>query len=248
MRLLLWMLMIAVLLVLPVQAWAQGDYLTVDLTEDSVNITAGFDGARLSLFGVKEQEGDVAIVISGPARPMVVRRKSQVMGMWMNTDAVSFRNVPVYYDLALSSPENAIAMNAVREELDVGLDALAFQPAARYEADTVRKFREALIRNKQLQGHFPLEPRDVVFLNENFFRANFYMPPDVPTGEYAITTYLFNNGAVTSSRVTTLRVAQVGFNAGLYRFAHLNALAYGLVAVLLAIVAGGAGYVLWRKD
>ena len=73
-------ILIAILLLVPGYALAQitGNDLTIDLAEKSVNITTGFTGASLSLFGVKEQTGDIAIVIQGPERRMVVRRKDQV--------------------------------------------------------------------------------------------------------------------------------------------------------------------------
>ena len=99
-----------------------------------------------------------------------------------------------------------------------------------------------------MEGYFSLEPKSIVFLNDNFFRANFYMPANVPTGDYLIKTYLFQNGEIKSVSETQLRVAQVGFNASLYRFAHLQATAYGLVAVLLAMLAGGSGWMFLRRD
>ncbi len=227
---------------------AGGNDLTVDLAEKSVNITTGFTGANLSLFGVKEQAGDIAIVIEGPSRRMVVRRKGQAAGIWMNVDSVNFLNVPVYYDLALSRAEHDIAAADILREQEIGLDSLNFEPVNREDVEVALRFREALIRNKQAQGHFPLEPKDIIFLSNNFFRANFYMPADVPTGEYIIKTYLFKNGAVLGKRETKLRVGQVGFSARVYRFAHFQGLAYGLLSVALAIVAGGSAWMFLRKD
>lgn len=225
-----------------------GNQLTVDLAEKSVNITTGFTGANLSLFGVKEQAGDIAIIIVGPERRMVVRRKDQVAGIWMNRESVSFYNVPVYYDLALSRAEREIASAEVLEMQGVGLDALNFEPVGREDEEEVGRFKEALIRNKQIQGHFPLEPKNIVFLSNNFFRADFYMPANVPTGEYVIKTYLFRDGGVIGKQETKLRVGQVGFSARVYRFAHFQGLAYGLLSVLLAIVAGGSAWYFLRKE
>lgn len=231
------------------KAQANAKALTIDLAQKEVNITTGFNGAHLALFGVKEQPGDIAIVITGPPGRMIVRRKEQVMGIWMNEDSLSFRNVPVYYDLALSKPEYQIAPAVLRQGYGIGLDALDFAPVTnRVEVGEVERFKEALIRNMQHQGHFPLEPKNIIFLNSDFFRANFYMPADVPTGDYSIKTYLFQDGAIKSVNETRLRVAQVGFSARVYRFAHLDSLAYGLVAVLLAIVAGGGGWFFLRRE
>lgn len=229
-------------------ALAQDNHLTIDLAQRSVNITMGFSGANLSLFGVKDQPGDIAIIIKGPERRIVVRRKDQVAGIWMNRESVAFRNVPVYYDLALSKPERDMAATDLLQEHGIGLDALNFHALGHDKPETVRTFREALIRNKQIEGYFPLEPKNILFLNDNFFRANFYMPANVPNGEYDIVTYLFKDGALVSKDDTKLRVGQVGFSARMFRFAYLHGIAYGLVAVMLALLSGGAGWAFLRRE
>lgn len=226
-----------------------GRLLTINLADDKVNITTGFNGARLALFGVKKQAGDIAIVVQGPPRRMVVRRKDQVMGMWMNRDSLNFRNVPVYYDFALSKSAQSLAPAALLAEHNIGLNAMDFDPVVgRTEKETLERFKEALVRNKQRQGHFPLEPKNIVFLDNNFFRANFYMPADVPTGEYLIKTFLFEEGRVLDISETRLRVAQVGFSARLYRFAHFHSFIYGFVAVLIALTAGGGAWWFLRRE
>lgn len=222
--------------------------LTVDLAEKSVNITTGFTGAEISLFGMKGQPGDIAVVVQGPRRHMVVRYKSQVMGIWMNRTAVDFRNVPVYYDLALSRAERYLAAPEELRHLGIGLDALDFEASGAQSPEDADRFREALIRNKQVHGHFLLEPKNIVFLNDDFFRTDFYMPANVPTGEYTIKTFLFRDGRLAAREETRMRVGQVGFSARLYRFAHLHALAYGLVSVILAIVAGGSGWYFLSRE
>ncbi|MCB9989360.1 MAG: TIGR02186 family protein [Rhodospirillales bacterium] len=222
--------------------------VTIDLADDHVDITTGFTGARLTLFGVKEHAGDIAIVVRGPEKDMVVRKKSQIFGVWMNTESVLFRDVPAYYDFASSVQERDIASPDVRQRQGIGLDSLTIRHSGREEPETVRQFREALVRNKQVQGLFSLEPENIYFLNDNFFRANFYLPADVPTGDYTIETFLFDKGALLDRYETRLRVAQVGFSARLRRFAMVQGIMYGLVAVVLAVLAGWAAYMLWRKD
>ncbi len=222
--------------------------LTVELTADHVDITTGFHGAQLSLFGVKKHEGELAIVIRGTERRMVVRSKGQVMGVWMNKASQAFRQVPVYYDLALSAKGSDLAPHDLLKEHGIGLDALDFEPVGRKTPETIERFKEALIRNKQTQGHFPLDPKDIYFLNGDFFRTNFYVPSNVPTGDYTVTAYLFEDGKLLDRYETSLRVAQIGFSARLYDFAHGQGLLYGLSAVLFAVMAGWSAYMFLRKD
>lgn len=222
--------------------------LTINLAHDHVDITMGFNGSDLVLFGTKKREGDVAVVIRGPEVPAVVRRKSQVMGVWMNTRSVTFRNVPAYYDLALSRNEAEIGAPEALRDNRIGLNTLDFRPDARQNAEEVGAFQEALIRNRQVQGYFPLEPRRINFLSNEFFRADFRVPPNVPAGDYVVQTYLINDGAVQDTRETRLRVAQVGFNARLFAFSRNNGLAYGLLAIFIAVAAGWGAHTFLRKD
>lgn len=220
----------------------------VDLAEGSVDITTGFNGAHLNLFGVKEREGDIAVVIHGPNHQMVVRHKRPFMGIWMNRESATFANVPVYYDLALSRPESVIASEAVRRDNEIGLDSLQFIYLGQDDPDMAGRFREALIRNKQAEGHFPLDPRKITFLSRNFFRTSFYLPPDVPTGLYKVSTYLLHDGKIVDRREMNLRVAQVGLSARLQLFAYRHGLLYGLASIALALVAGWSAHTFLRRD
>jgi len=222
--------------------------LTIGLADNRIAITTGFDGSRLTLFGVRNEPGDLAIVVRGPRREMVVRHKDRIMGMWMNAEAVRFRQVPSYYDYAVSAPEGNLTSAARRRQLELGLDALDFRHAGREDASVVERFATALIRNKQTEGHFPLMPGVIYFLSDNFFRASFDLPSSVPTGEYVIRAYLFRDGEVVGMRETTLRVGQEGFSARIYLFAHDQAFWYGLFAVLFAIFAGWSAWALLRRE
>lgn len=226
----------------------QGPALAIGLADNRVAITTGFNGARLTLFGVKNEPGDLAVVVRGPERNMVVRHKDKVMGIWMNRESVRFRGVPSYYDFAVGGSENDLAPAAVRRQLGIGLDGLSIAPVGREDAQIADRFREALIRNKQAEGLFPLSPENITFLSGDFFRASFDMPSAVPMGEYEVQALLFRDGKLVARRDTTLRVTQVGISARLFLFAYNQGLAYGLCAVLFALGAGWGAWAFMRRE
>lgn len=219
---------------------ARAETLSVDLASDHIDITTGFNGSNLILFGVKDQPGDLAVVVRGPDRDMTVRKKNKILGIWINTESVTFNDVPSYYDYALgrrggySDTEDAAFLAH-----GVGINALVLRADSRVpEIQRIRNFQEALVRNKQMQMLFPLNPKEILFLNENFFRITMYLPANVPTGDYTIETLLFREGALVDKKQTILRVAQVGLNAQIYQFALDNSLSYGLLCVFIAAFAG----------
>jgi len=237
------------LFLLPGPAKAQsGNLLSVDLAEERIDITTGFNGAELIVYGTRKQQGDIAITVSGPTENMVVRRKEQTLGIWMNRKALRFENIPSYYDLALTRKESDIAPNEILLRHDIGLDALHFDTREDAESSMVDTFREALIRNRQGQGLFPLEPKPVRFIDNDFFRANFYLPANVPTGIYRVRTFLIQDGNILDSQENEIKVAQTGFSAEIFLFARKHALAYGVIGVMMALFFGWGAYVLLRRE
>ncbi|MCD8562769.1 MAG: TIGR02186 family protein [Alphaproteobacteria bacterium] len=213
--------------------------LAVDLASNHVDITTGFHGSRLVLYGVHKQPGAVAVVIKGPERTMLVRRKGQVLGAWVNTQSLKFRRVPSYYDYAISTNSRERTSPDLLKRYGIGLDALYFDPdTSREDQATIRDFQEALIRNKQIQGVYPVGPKSIKFLSGNFFKAEFYMPPNLPSGLYEVQTYLISGGDVVETRSTHLSVAQVGFNASVNNLASHHSFLYAFLALFIAVGAG----------
>ena len=220
-----------------VQAFAQKQ-LEIDLASDHIDITAGFTGSDLILFGVKEGEGKLAVVIRGPDKKMTVRKKNSVLGAWMNTETMIFENVPGFYDYALSDELKEYNKDALQKN-GIGIASFNF-PAqeTQDEQDEKAEFLNALIRNKQTQKLFPVEPKSIKLLSDNFFRLSIYIPSNVPVGEYTITTYLLDGQKLLNQKQTTMRVAQVGQNAQIYEFATEKSFFYGLICVFMAVFAG----------
>lgn len=236
-------------LLMPQQSFAQDDeYISVDVARDQIDITTGFDGARLIVYGVTERDGDIAILVTGPRRTMIVRRKAPVVGAWINTAWAEFGQVPAFYDYALSRFAMEQDLAAQLHEAGVGLDGLDFAIRSEENTEAASQFREALIRNKQEQGLFPLKARGMEFVRGNFFKADFFLPSNVPTGDYTVTAYLFRAGKLYAQDQDTFRVAQVGFSARVYAFAYRDSLAYGLMAVAMAFFAGWAAFTFLRRD
>lgn len=243
------LLILIAALVLSSPAMAQDDGpIAIDVADRQVDITTGFDGSSLVVYGVTREEGDIAVLITGPQRTMVARRKSNVGGAWVNTEWIEFDQVPAFYDYALSRFAMEEESAAVLHENGIGLNGLDFLPRGDEKPENVAQFREALIRNKQTQGLFPLKARGMEFVRGDFFKTQFSLPSNVPTGDYTVQAFLFRGGKIRAQDTATFRVAQVGFSARIYSFAYRDSLAYGLVAVAMAFFAGWAAFTFLRRD
>ena len=69
-----------------------------DLDQRDVQITTDFNGAELLLFGALERASvdDIAIIVTGPAKQISIRRKEKVAGIWLNTENADVVGMPAY--------------------------------------------------------------------------------------------------------------------------------------------------------
>jgi uncharacterized protein (TIGR02186 family) len=224
----------ALLFVSPAMA---ADDVTVDLASDHVDITTGFTGTTLELFGVRKNGGEIAVVVKGPIRTMSVRRKENVLGAWMNRRFETYKGVPSYYNYASSVPLEKLASPDVLKQNGIGTENLQFNKPDSTEEDRV-VFREAMIRNKQNEGLFAKKSEEIKFIAPGFFRADFYVPSNTPVGDYEIQTYYFANGQVKDVKTRSVRVAQTGAAAQIHAVALDHSFLYGLFCVLFSVFAG----------
>jgi uncharacterized protein (TIGR02186 family) len=225
--------------------WAQ--QLVADLSSHLIAITTGFTGTEVVLFGTTDGSGDVAIVVTGPRLPAIVRRKTRVIGMWMNTDSVRFALAPSYYSVATSRPLDQIVDKTVLERQQIGVPQLQLDPQETLNPQELAAFRTALIRNKQRAGLYAASAGAVSFLGDRLFRTNIYFPANVPTGLYNVEALLIRDGEVVSAQTTPLVVSKVGFSAEVYDMARYRPISYGVLAVLGAVAAGWAAGAAFRR-
>jgi uncharacterized protein (TIGR02186 family) len=236
------------LISLPPGSARANEPLIADLSDHLVAITTGFAGTDVLLFGAVDMPGDVVVVVQGPKREVRMHRKSRVLGIWMNTASMTFDAVPSYYAVNASAPLDEVALPQVRERQQMGLEHLDLPlPRAKASPNIAEEWRNALIRAKQRKGHYNREVGDVRFLGERLFRADIHFPANVPTGSYTVETYYLRDGRVVGAQTTPLIVGKVGIEAELHDFAYQSATLYGLVAIVIALVAGWIAHSVFHR-
>lgn len=223
--------------------------LKLELAHERVDITTGFDGTRLALFGVTDTpRADIIVTLSGPERTVIVRKKSRVGGAWMNTESIEFRRVPSYYDYAMTKPDAQIAPEDVLDTHAVGINHLGLYSEYVENAQTIAQFRDSLLSDMQRRGFYPLRYKPITMIEPTFFRASFDLPPGVPTGIYTVKGLVIQDDKIVAQESKSVQVGQVGFNARVYLFATENAFFYGIVSILIALVSGWAAFTFLRRD
>lgn len=243
-RLIVFFLAVAALAAAPARA---ADPLVADLSKHLVAITTGFAGTDVLLFGAVDGEGEVVVVVRGPAKDEIVRRKDRQAGIWINSGSARVDNAPSFYRVASTRPLAEIAPDSVLDRHQIGLDHLDLAIDSRDGGADVATYRDALVRLKQKKGLYGEKVEQIGFMSHRLFRTEIHFPANVPVGTYLVEVYLMADGDVVSAQTTPLVISKIGVGADLYDFAHQQAAAYGLIAIALAAAAGWLAAVAFKK-
>ena len=238
---------------------ASAESLISDLSSQDIRITSNFTGADIVLFGSIERDArtvsragqyDIVVTISGPRQTVVTRKKERYLGLWINRDSRTYDNVPKFYCYTSTVAINDIADIKILRKFEIGFDNLALMEPATGERlpHDSDEFKEALQRIRQKNKLYCPEPGEVTHLSRNLFRASIRLPATAPVGDYQVRIFLFIGGAFLDSQKRTIRVSKTGFEQQAHNLAHQIPLAYGGISVLLALLVGWLGGVLFRRS
>jgi len=225
-------------------ATAQAQRLVADVSREIVELRYDFAGTELLLFGaVKGSVGrgeqlDIVASIMGPLEPVVVRRKTQVAGLWLNTDSLRIRAAPGFYALATSRPLDELTSADVLARLGLGPAHMSIDIGEGRSASDRAQFRDGFFRRMQNAGLYRVYPEGLRIAEDTLFRATIELPANVPAGIFEAQVYLFVDGRLSDRRKLEINVDKTGFERSLFNFAHSYPFLYGLSAVIVALVAG----------
>ncbi|MEX6504916.1 TIGR02186 family protein [Jiella sp. M17.18] len=239
----------------------------IGLSTDTISITSEFTGARLVVFGaldnadpqiLRQQRYDIVVVLMGPRRPVIVRRKERTLGIWINRGSENFNAAPASYALAATRPLADIARAELRGRLSIGVDDIQLSTYAKDakgrdlprspEQPNRDDFATALRRIRQSSGLYDQTIGSVQFVSPTLFRADLQLPANLPVGRHTAQAFLFRNGVFIREDTAPLIVVKTGFEAAISDFAVHNGIVYGLFAVVLAIFTGWFGRLVFKRD
>jgi len=226
------------------------------VTTDQIIIGTDFTGTDLFIAGVienvdplvyRQNRYNIIVTLEGPKRTVIMREKKRRLGVWVNTEALTFYDVPLYYALASTGELRDITTAQGFRDLSLGITEL---PLRSDEIDTqkLENFRQELIRIKRLQNLYVENIGGVTFTQTSLFRARFQLPTNLPVGRYQINAYLFRDGIYRSHRAEQLDIRKAQLTDSIFYAAHNYSLWYGIAAVLIAIITGLTGRFILRRD
>ena len=241
---------LAALLMAPNSASASDNKMTAEISTDLVQINTGFDGVNLLLFGTANGTNNIIIVIKGPLETNIIRKKTRVASIWVNTEKVIIENVPTFYAIASTRPLNQITTQSILKKYGIGANNFLTNILNQTNAkpmDISDEYKNALVRLKNKLGLYIDNPIKIKLIEEQLFRANIKFPANVGTGKYTAQIYYFKDGLLLDVINKPILVEKIGIGADVFRLAHSHSALYGIIAILIAVASGWIAAAIFRK-
>ncbi len=223
--------------------------LTASLDSHTVQISIDFTGNEVLLFGSTDREGEVIVLVQGPRENRTIRKKARTFGVWHNAESLEFTNVPGYYAVSYSGDALPTLSKGDLQRHEILPENLNMQPINTEQKSTkiINEFRQALINQLELQNKIANNTNKLEWLGDNLFRTSFFIPANAPIGTYRTEVFLVVDGKIISAQATPLFVSKTGIEAQIYNFAYNYSAFYGIIAILIAVMAGYLANEIMRK-
>lgn len=219
------------------------DPLQATITPDSIGIGSFYDGSSVSVTGEIPADCEAVVRVVGQKSDLHLKKKGKAMGLlWMNMETVTLEGVPNVYILYASKDLNEV-LGSRGEKCTgwkLGLPSLceginitpASDKKALFEEFLKLKEEEGLYSVKSgVQYSKPIGERKT-------FKVKVAIPSRLPAGQYTVEAVALRDGEIISTRTQPLTVKLEGFPGLMGVLAFNHSLLYGILATLIALVAG----------
>ncbi|MFV0491129.1 MAG: TIGR02186 family protein [Pseudorhodobacter sp.] len=225
---------------------ARAETIIAGLSQDQVSITTDFTGSEILIYGaVKREEPipagtplEIVITVEGPSGPVIVRKKARRFGIWVNTENATIRSAPSFYAIASSAPLAEALSETENLRYQVTIPRAIRAVGISAEVTDSPRFLDALVRIKEAEGNYIQSEGAVSLVEQTLFRADISLPANLVEGDYQVRFFITRNGRVVDYQERAIFVQKAGFERWLFNLAHENSLIYGLMALVLAGLAG----------
>lgn len=233
----------------------RAEQIVSGMSTTRVAIDAQFEGTSILIYGTAAREEkppswpllQVIVTVEGPVQPVTVRRKERVAGIWVNRGWVAFDDAPSFYAVMTTGPLDQVLSED--EDARYGISIPREIGAVRLGAGSgaASEYLEALQRIRSESGSYRLAPESILLLQQSLFRTEVSLPANLIEGEYTVRIFLTRGGAVVDQQESRIIVEKAGLERFLFRMAMDQPLLYGIIALLLAALAGLAASEVFRR-
>ena len=220
-----------------------------DISEDNIKIETNFTGKEVIIFGILNDGQQTIMTIKGPQKNAVIQKKERILGFWFNTKQITYNEIPSIFFIASSKNIEDIlpASTIIKEELSFNYLLENKTSQRNFISDvSLDNWKDNFVRinkNKNLFKKYNVEKID-----NKLFQTRIFFPAKSIPGEYKVNVYQIQNNLILNNKEKIITLKKSGVGSQIYNFAHNNAAAYGLFAIIFAIMSGFLAATLFRRS
>ena len=220
-----------------------------DISENNIKIETNFIGKEVIIFGILNNDQETILTIKGPEKNAVIQKKERILGFWFNTKKIKYNQIPTIFFIASSNNIEDIlpASTIIKEELSFNYLLENKTSQRNFISDiSLDTWKDNFVRIKKNKNLF--KEYDIEKIDNKLFQTRIFFPAKSIPGEYKVNVYQIKNNLILNNKEKVITLKKSGVGSQIYNFAHKNAAAYGLFAIIFAILSGFLAATLFRRS
>lgn len=220
-----------------------------DISDDNIKIETNFIGKEVIIFGILNDDQDTILTIKGPERNAVIQKKERILGFWFNTKQITYNQIPSIFFIASSNNIEDIlpASTIIKEELSFNYLLENKTSQRNFISDvSLNTWIDNFVRIKKSKNLF--KEYNVDNIDNKLFQTRIFFPAKSIPGEYKVNVYQIENNLILNNKEKIITLKKSGIGSQIYNFAHKNPAAYGLFAIIFAVLSGFLAATLFRRS
>jgi len=220
-----------------------------DISEDNIKIETNFIGKEVIIFGILNDNQETIMTIKGPEKNAVIQKKERILGFWFNTKQITYNQIPSIFFIASSNEIEDILPTSTIIKEELSFDYLLENKTSQrnfisdISLDTWKDNFVRIKKNKNLFKEYKIENID-----NKLFQTRIFFPAKSIPGEYKVNVYQIKDNLILNKKEKVITLKKSGIGNQIYNFAHKNAAAYGLFAIIFAVLSGFLAATLFRRS
>ena len=220
-----------------------------DISENNIKIETNFIGKEVIIFGILNDDQETIMTIKGPEKNALIQKKERILGFWFNTKKITYNQIPSIFFIASSNEIEDILPNSTIIKEELSFDYLLENKTSQrnfisdISLDTWKSNFVRIKKNKNLFKEYEIENID-----NKLFQTRIFFPAKSIPGEYKVNVYQIKDNLILNNKEKVITLKKSGIGNQIYNFAHKNAAAYGLFAIIFAVLSGFLAATLFRRS
>lgn len=231
-------------------------------SKNLIEIGLAYRGDQIYFFGVNPVPGADLIIRLTAEKDEEIKLsvKGRVGPFWMTVKQYDVTGAPFMYKIHANKPIREIISPELAKELEIGYEAIyprlkfslarGSEPATPEEREKEKwEVFRGLVKIKEKANLYNIveTPQRLEIPEGKLYKHYFRFPPAATEGKYQVETFAFVKGELVGYGKDVIEIKKVGIEHWLTETSQNSPVFFGIMAVLVAVVAGLGVGMIFRK-